>query len=253
MNALIPEPFGADRTAPETPTVIPMPELPAAPDYITPPLDGSSPMTDLHTTTTVTHEDAKGPLATTAVTCGVLGFMLMGFSLWLTLILWVLAAGAWWLRTDPTTTEEATYRVPLESPAHRLWHGTGEAAGLDVGRLQRTIRGAADTVLAADRAPYGHDIEVTSLDIDDSDRSGDVVVGLAVPALLTTDELQSIALEAADDLRITGICGAERTADGYFFFLTSMNAQHYNTHAAPEPPKAPEPPTKPAGPRWSKA
>lgn len=248
---LIPEPFGADRTAPETPTVIPMPELPAAPDYITPPLDGGSPMTDLHTTTTVTHEDAKGPLTTTAVVCGTLGFMLMGVSLWLTLILWVIAGGAWWLRTDTTTTEETSYRVPLESPAHRLWHGTGEGAGLDVFRLQRTIREAADTALAADRAPLGRDIEVTKLLIDD-DQSGDVIVGLAVPALLTTDELQSIALEAADELRVTGICGAERTADGFYFFLTSVNAQHYNVRVTPEPPKAPEPP-KPAGPRWSKA
>lgn len=252
MNALVPEPFGADRTAPETPTVIPMPELPTTPDYITPPLDGGSPMTDLHTTTTVTHEGAKGPLTTTAVICGVLGFMLMGVSLWLTLILWILAGGAWWLRTDPTTTEEVVYRVPLESPAHRLWSGTGESAGLDVFRLQRTIREAADVVLAADRAPLGHDIEVTKLVLDD-DESGDVIVGLAVPALLTTDELQALALETADDLRITGICGAERTADGFYFFLTSMNAQHYNVHVTEPPPKAPEPPKPPAGPRWSKA
>ena len=252
MNTpLIPEPFGADHT-PEPPAVIPMPELPVTPDYITPPLDSDSPMTELRATATVTHEDAKGPLTTTAVICGVLGFMLMGVSLWLTLILWVIAGGAWWLRTDPTTTEEVVYRVPLESPAHRLWNGTGESADLDAFRLQRTIREAADTVLAADRAPYGRDIEVTSLDIDD-DQSGDVVVGLSVPSLLTTDELQSLALETADELRITGICGAERTADGYFFFLTSMNAQHYNVHITEPPPKtAPEPP-KPAGPRWSKA
>lgn len=252
MSPLIPEPFGADHTAPEPVAAIPMPELPTTPDYITPPLNSGSPMTELHATTTVTHDDAKGPLTTTAVICGVLGFMLMGVSLWLTLILWGLAGGAWWLRTDTTTTEETSYRVPLESPAHRLWSGTGESAGLDTYRLQRTIRQAADTVLAADRAPYGHEVEVTRLDIDD-DESGDVVVGLTVPALLTTDELQAIALEAADDLRVTGICGAERTADGYFFFLTSMNAQHYNVRVTPEPPKAPEPPTKPAGPRWSKA
>ncbi|UVE00683.1 hypothetical protein [Corynebacterium amycolatum] len=247
--SLIPEPFGADHT-PETPTAIPMPELPVAPDYITPPLPSDAPMTELRGTTTVTHEDAKGSLTSVAVVCGVLGFMLMGVSLWLTLILWGLAGGAWWLRTDPTTTEEAVYRVPLESPAHRLWSGTGESAGLDAARLQRTIRQAADTALAADRVPYGHEIEVTKLLIDD-DESGDVIVGLSVPSLLTTDELQVLALEAADDLRVTGICGAERTADEFFFFLTSMNAQHYNVHIT-EPPKAPEPP-KPAGPRFSKA
>lgn len=253
MNAapLIPEPFGADRTAPEPVAAVPMPELPVTPDYITPPLPDNAPMTELRGTTTVTHEDAKGSLTTTAVICGVVGFMLMGVSLWITLILWVIAGGAWWLRTDPTTTEETSYRVPLESPAHRLWSGTGESAGLDTDRLQRTIREAADTVLAADRAPLGRDIEVTKLLIDD-DQSGDVIVGLSVPALLTTDELKSVALEAADDLRITGICGAERTADGYFFFLTSMNARHYNVHVAPEPPKAPEPPQS-RGPRFSKA
>lgn len=249
---LIPEPFGADRTAPEPVAAVPMPELPTTPDYITPPLPDNAPMTELRGTTTVTHEDAKGPLTTTAVICGVLGFMLMGISLWLTLILWVIAGGAWWLRTDTTTTEEAVYRVPLESPAHRLWSGTGESAGLDAFRLQRTIRQAADTVLAADRAPYGHDIEVARLAIDD-DQSGDVVVGLAVPALLTTDELNSIALEAADELRVTGICGAERTADEFFFFLTSMNAQRYNVHITEPPKTAPEPPKPPAGPRWSKA
>lgn len=248
--SLIPEPFGADHT-PELPTVIPMPELPTTPDYITPPLDSDSPMTELRATTTVTHEDVKGPLTTTAVICGVLGFMLMGVSLWLTLILWVFAGGALWLRTDTTTSEEISYRVPLESPAHRLWSGTGESAGLDTSRLQRTIRGAADTVLAADRAPYGHDIEVTHLSVD-NDQSGDIVVGLAVPALLTTDELQSLALETADELRVTGICGAERTADGYFFFLTSLNAQQYNVHVTEPPKTAPEPP-KPAGLRFSKA
>lgn len=249
--SLIPGPFGADHT-PEPPSAVPMPELPVTPDYITPPLPDNAPMTELRATTTVTHEDAKGPLTSVAVVCGILGFMLMGVSLWLTLVLWVLAAGAWWLRTDPTTSEEAVYRVPLESPAHRLWSGTGESAGLDAFRLQRTIRQAADVVLAADRVPYGHDIEVTRLDLDDSDEAGDVIVGLAVPALLTTGELQALALETADDLRITGICGAERTADGFYFFLTSMNAQHYNVHVTEPPPKAPEPP-KPAGPRFSKA
>ena len=248
--SLIPEPFGADHT-PEPPAVVPMPELPTTPAYITPPLDSGSPMTELRGTATISNEDAKGPLTGVAVICGTLGFMLMGVSLWLTLILWGVAGGAWWLRTDTDTTEEISYLVPLESPAHRLWSGTGEAAGLDTARLQRTIRQAADSVLEADRAPYRHDIEVTKLLIDD-DQSGDVVVGLAVPSLLTTDELQAIALEAADDLRVTGICGAERTSSEYFFFLTSMNAQHYNVHVTPEPPKAPEPP-KPAGPRWSKA
>ena len=175
----------------------------------------------------------------------------MGVSLWLTLILWVLAGGAWWLRTGADPTEEISYRVPLESPAHRLWSGTGAAAGLDAGRLQRTIRGAADTALAADRAPLGHDIEVTKLVLDD-DGSGDVIVGLSVPALLTTDELQALALETADELRVTGICGAERTAGEFFFFLTSINAQHYNVHITEPPKTAPETP-KPAGPRFSKA
>lgn len=250
MSPLIPEPFGADHT-PEPPAAIPMPELPAAPDYITPPLDSDSPMTELRTATPILDEDDKTSLTRVAVACGVLGFITMGVSLWLTLVFWVIAGGAWWLRTGTAPTEEVTYRVPLESPAHRLWSGTGESAGLDVFRLQRTIRQAADVALAADRAPYGHEVEVTRLDIDD-DESGDVVVGLTVPALLTTDELKSVALETADELRVTGICGAERTADGYFFFLTSMHAQHYNVCVTPEPPKVPEPP-KPAGPRFSKA
>ncbi len=227
-----------------------MPELPTTPDYITPPLDSDSPMTELRTATPILDSDDKSSLARVAVICGVLGFILMGVSLWLTLILWVFAGGACWLRTGTDPTEEISYRVPLESPAHRLWSGTGAAAGLDTDRLQRTIRQAAAVALAADRAPLGHDIEVTKLVLDD-DGSGDVIVGLSVPALLTTDELQSLALETADDLRITGICGAERTADGFYFFLTSMNAQHYNVHIA-KPPKAPEPP-KPAGPRFSKA
>ena len=130
-QSLIPEPFGADRTAPETPAAIPMPELPAAPDYITPPLPDNAPMTELHSATPILDSDDKTSLARVAVICGVLGLMLMGVSLWLTLILWVLAGGAWWLRTGADPTEEISYRVPLESPAHRLWSGTGAAAGLD--------------------------------------------------------------------------------------------------------------------------